>query len=253
LHREDLRNRGRRVSTASLWPIAAAVFTSWVVVGCLPVAAQGLVSPKSAVCQIIERNAAEHGLPVEYLSRLLWVESGFDANATSPAGATGIAQFMPETAVELGLRDTRDPPASITHAARFLVDLKQRFGNLGLAAAAYNAGPGRLAGWLQGSRGLPDETRHYVQLVTGRPIDQWVGPGTRSEPIGKAQLSCTATIAEFRQNGGFRSAVAWLAPPFKVTADGRFVSRSAARPLTPTARLAVHDLLARAVGVSLRR
>jgi soluble lytic murein transglycosylase-like protein len=113
LHLEDLRNRCRRVFAAPLRVLAAALLT---VLVAEPAAAQDTVSPGSVICQIIERNAAEHGLPIEYLSRLLWVESGFDANATSPAGAAGIAQFMPETAAERGLRDARDPPASITHA-----------------------------------------------------------------------------------------------------------------------------------------
>ena len=228
--------------------VIAAFLVLWAAVGCVPAAAQHLVSPNLAICRIIEHNAAEHGLPVEYLSRLLWVESGFDASATSPAGAAGIAQFMPETAVERGLRDTRDPPASITHAARFLVDLKQRFGNLGLAAAAYNAGPGRLAKWLRGHGDLPAETRHYVQLVTGRPVDQWTGSGKSSRPEAGPQ-SCAATITEFRRSAALR----WPLPLFRVTADGRFVSRAAAQPLTATDRLAVHALLARAVGASLRR
>src|SRR5579862_487031 len=111
------------------------------------------------ICRIIEQMAAANQLPVEYLSRLLWIESGFSSSATSPAGAEGIAQFMPETAAEQGLTDTRDPLMSISHAARLLDDLHRQFGNLGLAAAAYNAGPARLTRWLQGTSLMPAETR----------------------------------------------------------------------------------------------
>ena len=217
----------------------------------MPVAAQALISPQVAICRLIERNAAEQGLPVECLSRLLWVESGFDANATSPAGATGIAQFMPETASERGLRDTRDPSASITHAARLLAELGHRFGNLGLAAAAYNAGSGRLAKWLHGSSGLPEETRRYVRLVTGRPLDTWIFSGGGQEGGGPSP-SCAAVILEFK-----RSVAVWrgtsfdFAPLFRVTDDGGFVLRSApAHPLSATDRLKVHDLVARAAGIS---
>jgi hypothetical protein len=86
--------------------------------------------------------------------------------------------------------------------------------------------------------------------VTGRPIDQWVDAGMRSQPLA-ARQSCAAAIAEFRRSAVFWTGFALFPPQFKVTADGRFVSRSAAQPLTAAARLAAHDLLARAVGVRL--
>src|SRR5205814_6611619 len=66
------------------------------------------------------------------------------AGAVSPKGAEGIAQFMPGTAAERGLANPFDPEQAIPHAARFLAELKRRFGNLGMAAAAYNAGPARV-------------------------------------------------------------------------------------------------------------
>ncbi|HVC51234.1 MAG TPA: transglycosylase SLT domain-containing protein, partial [Stellaceae bacterium] len=102
------------------------------------------------LCGLVESASAANHLPVDYLTRLLWTESGFDTGAVSPAGAQGIAQFMPETAAERGLVNPRDPAAAITHAAQLLVELDRHFGNLGLAAAAYNAGPARLSHWMDG-------------------------------------------------------------------------------------------------------
>jgi hypothetical protein len=124
-------------------------------------------------CRFIETSAADHGLPLEFLTRLLWQESSFRASAVSPKGAQGIAQFMPATAAERGLADPFDPAQAIPASARLLSDLRTRFGNLGLAAAAYNAGPGRVADWLAGSDELPWETRNYVAAVTGRAVEDW--------------------------------------------------------------------------------
>ena len=82
-----------------------------------------------------------------------------------------MAQFMPGTASWRGLADPLDPLEAIAQSAKFLRDLRGEFGNLGLAAAAYNAGPGRVRDWLAGRRGLPPETRAYVRLVTGQSAE----------------------------------------------------------------------------------
>jgi hypothetical protein len=84
-----------------------------------------------------------------------------------------VAQFMPATANWRGLADPFDPMEAIAHSAKFLRDLRREFGNLGLAAAAYNAGPGRVRDWLAGRRGLPRETDAYVRLITGQSPEQW--------------------------------------------------------------------------------
>jgi soluble lytic murein transglycosylase-like protein len=80
----------------------------------------------------------------------------------SRAGAQGVAQFMPATARWRGLADPFDPVEAIAKSAKLLRDLRRDFGNLGLAAAAYNAGPARVRDWLAGRRGLPRETRPCV-------------------------------------------------------------------------------------------
>src|SRR5438105_15497626 len=133
-----------------------------------------------AVCRTIERLAQAAHLLVEFVTRVIWRESSFRAGVVSRAGAEGIAQFMPSTAAARGLADPFDPEQAIPKAARLLADLRQRFGNLGIAAAAYNAGEGRVGQWLHGQSGLPAETRAYVRLVTGRNADEWIGSGSTS-------------------------------------------------------------------------
>ncbi|PXW52788.1 lytic transglycosylase domain-containing protein [Methylobacterium sp. B4] len=128
---------------------------------------------EQALCRLIEDSAKARQLPVPFLTRLIWRESSFRVGVVSPAGAQGVAQFMPGTAKDRGLSDPFDPEQAIPHAAHFLADLERQFGNLGLAAAAYNGGPGRVSAWLAGSGGLPAETRAYVIAITGRPAEDW--------------------------------------------------------------------------------
>ena len=97
----------------------------------------------ATLCGIVEASAKAEGLPVAFFTKLIWRESSFRPTAVSPAGAQGVAQFMPGTASERGLVDPFDPASAIPASAKFLDELKRRFGNLGLAAAAYNAGQTR--------------------------------------------------------------------------------------------------------------
>jgi hypothetical protein len=137
------------------------------------------------ICRALEQWAAENSLPVEFLARVIWQESRFDARAISPKGAAGIAQFMPATASWHRLADPFDPIESLRHSAAYLRELLNRFGNLGLAAAAYNAGPTRVSAWLTSHRPLPGETRNYVALVTGWTADEWAS----SSPPEKADTT----------------------------------------------------------------
>jgi soluble lytic murein transglycosylase-like protein len=100
------------------------------------------------VCRTLEQAATENSLPLEFFARVIWQESRFNARALSSKGAKGIAQFMPGTAHEHGLRNPFNPIEALRHSAGYLRELRERFGNLGLAAAAYNAGPGRVSAWL---------------------------------------------------------------------------------------------------------
>lgn len=143
---------------------------------------------EQALCRLIDESAKARSLPVPFLTRLIWRESSFRVGVVSPAGAQGVAQFMPGTARERGLLDPFDPEQAIPHAAHLLADLKSQFGNLGLAAAAYNGGAARVSKWLAGDGGLPAETRAYVAAITGVPVDDWrTGPAKAIEyPEGGA-------------------------------------------------------------------
>jgi Transglycosylase SLT domain len=125
------------------------------------------------VCAAIDKASTETGVDRNFFTRLLWRESLFDPNAVSPKGAQGIAQFMPDTADRRKLEDPFEPLSAVKASASFLADLKKTFGNLGLAAAAYNAGEQRVSGWLAGNRSLPDETQEYVSFITGHVADEW--------------------------------------------------------------------------------
>jgi hypothetical protein len=125
------------------------------------------------VCAAVDKASAANNLDRVFFTRLLWKESLFDPNAVSPVGAQGIAQFMPDTAERRKLADPFDPLAAIGASAAFLADLKKDYGNVGLAAAAYNAGEGRVTRWLAGTSSLPDETEDYVASITGKIADEW--------------------------------------------------------------------------------
>lgn len=130
-----------------------------------------------AICYWLSAAARAHGLPLDYFARLLWKESRFDIKAVSPKGAQGIAQFMPATARIRGLRDPFEPEQAIWASAAFLADLRRAYGNWGLAAAAYNAGGGRVERLLRDGSRLPRETRDYVYSITGQPATWFTEPG----------------------------------------------------------------------------
>jgi hypothetical protein len=162
-------------------------------------AVSDMAGSREATCRLVDAAAMANRLPTGFLARILWVESRFHSDATSRAGAEGLAQFIPQTAVERGLADPREPVAAIAAAARLLADLKLRFGNLGLAAAAYNAGPGRVSRWLTRQSELPGETRLYVATVTGRPVEEWGHPagGGTVPSDGGSCLAATTGLPGF--------------------------------------------------------
>ncbi len=112
------------------------------------------------------RGAARRwSVPAGLLAAQLEAESGFDPRAVSPAGALGIAQFMPATAAAYGLRDPFDPEAAIDAQGHLMADLLARFGSPALAVAAYNAGPGAVAA-CDCVPAIP-ETQAYVARILG--------------------------------------------------------------------------------------
>jgi Transglycosylase SLT domain len=148
---------------------------------------------------MIEAAATARGLPVEFFAQVIWQESRFKSDAVGPVTrsgqrALGIAQFMPLTAAERRLDNPFDPVQALPKSAEFLHDLWNQFGNPGLAAAAYNAGPQRVRDWLARKRPLPMETQNYVRKVTGRAVEEWAGPVQKPLFVTFPQgLSCVVT------------------------------------------------------------
>jgi hypothetical protein len=126
-------------------------------------AIQSFVPPRYA--PLIVRAAQRWSVSAQLLAAQLYAESGFNPFARSPAGAEGIAQFMPGTAAAIGLADPFDPDAAINAQGHLMRDLLGRFGSVPLALAAYNAGPGAVAGC--GCVPAIPETTAYVARILG--------------------------------------------------------------------------------------
>jgi hypothetical protein len=114
---------------------------------------------------LIIRAAQRWSVSAQLLAAQLYAESNFNPFARSPAGAEGIAQFMPGTAAAIGLLDPFDPDAAINAQAHLMRDLLGRFGSVPLALAAYNVGAGAVAGC--GCIPPYPETRAYVSRILG--------------------------------------------------------------------------------------
>ena len=160
---------------------------------------------REAMCLMIESAAKAQDLPLEFFARVIWQESRFQSDAIGPVTrsgqrAQGIAQFMPGTASERRLLDPFDPVQALPKSAEFLNELRGQFGNLGLAAAAYNAGPRRVQEWLAGSGAMPSETRNYVFAITGTSVDDWAAAGNNGKALDRAPTSsCRELMALLRR------------------------------------------------------
>jgi soluble lytic murein transglycosylase-like protein len=157
---------------------------------------------RESVCLMIEAAARANNLPLEFFARVIWQESRFQSDAVGPVTrsgqrAQGIAQFMPGTANERRLLDPFDPVQALPKSAEFLAELRSQFGNLGLAAAAYNAGPRRVQEWLAGTGSMPAETRHYVSVITGASVEEWqtAGRGGQISDRAIARTTCQDLMA----------------------------------------------------------
>lgn len=98
------------------------------------------------------------------LAAQLMAESGFNPTAVSPAGALGIAQFIPSTAASYGLTDPFDAEAAIDAQAHLMSDLMEEFGSPALALAAYNAGPGAVEA-CSCVPGIPETTAYVARIL----------------------------------------------------------------------------------------
>jgi soluble lytic murein transglycosylase-like protein len=122
----------------------------------------GNVSVPAEYAGVIAQASASSGTPAPLLAAVLSTESGFDPAAVSPAGAEGIAQFMPSTATANGVNPF-DPTSAIIGAASLLAQYHAAFGSWSDAVAAYNAGGGAV----EQAGGVPDngKTPAYVTQV----------------------------------------------------------------------------------------
>jgi len=114
---------------------------------------------------IVDKASATYGVDRRLIVSVIRAESGFDPKATSPKGAMGLMQLMPETARALGVKDAYDPEENVMAGTRFLKDLLERYeGDVEKALAAYNWGPGNLE---RNPGRLPRETRTYIARIMG--------------------------------------------------------------------------------------
>ena len=197
--------------------------------GAAPSGGETLVS---SICRLIDSSARAQGLPVSFLTRLIWQESNFQPGVSSPAGALGIAQFMPGTAGARGLADPFDPEAAIPKAASLLAELRQQFGNLGLAAAAYNAGPGRVAKWLAKAERSADRDAGlcFDRHAASR---RGMGGGRRRRSWTRRRCfrirSCVQNVAAARRSEPMLFAHSSFSAPWGVQISGSFNKEAALR------------------------
>ncbi|HHL72663.1 MAG TPA: hypothetical protein ENJ29_09145 [Bacteroidetes bacterium] len=126
----------------------------------------GTLAPWDTIRREISRAAEKYDLSPKLITAVIEQESGGDPQAVSQAGARGVMQLMDTTATMLGVKNVFDPAENIDAGSRYLKQQLDRFGELPLALAAYNAGPGAVEKY----GGIPPyaETRNYVRAILAR-------------------------------------------------------------------------------------
>lgn len=162
-----------------------------------------------AVQSIVEQAAAEHGIDPDLINAVIWVESKFEPDAKSSAGARGLMQLMPATAAYLAKRmgehnpRSFDPEFNVRAGSLYLAEMIAKFGDEQHAVAAYHAGPGNVKRWLETGEAFPEYSRSYVAKVMDARVrfegserhggtSAARGPvAARSEPESKAAVGST--------------------------------------------------------------
>ncbi|MBX3172502.1 MAG: lytic transglycosylase domain-containing protein [Candidatus Eremiobacteraeota bacterium] len=119
---------------------------------------------------VIEEEARRANLDPLIIEIIVKHESAFNPSATSGVGAQGLMQLLPETAADLGCKNAYDPVQNVAAGTRYFADLYRQFGDLSLALAAYNAGPGNVTS----CGGVPpyEETQNYVASIAGEYLSR---------------------------------------------------------------------------------
>ena len=162
-HAGKLTPKGRGTTLPSSTPITATAMPTpagWVLVS------TEFRLPPSAYDHLIDEAARRYQIDPALVRAVITVESAFDPLAVSTAGAQGLMQLMPALAEELGVQNAFDPRENIMAGTRYLSYLLDvHKGNIPLALASYNAGPGNVDRY----KGVPpfEETRRYVKAITG--------------------------------------------------------------------------------------
>lgn len=199
---------------------------------------------REEICGSVAAATRKNDLPAAFFIRLLYQESGFRPGVISSSGALGIAQFMPDTAADRRLDNPFDPLQAIPASARLLRDLQRKFGNLGLAAAAYNAGPKRVQDWIANKAALPQETQDYVKNITGRPVQTWTVAESGMPALKLPQaVPCQETAGLLAWNGPDQIPI----PPEKPRTNNSAKAPPAQKPTTLRAKNLRENRVAREV------
>lgn len=173
----------------------------------MPKPPDGSPPSRTEILAMVDRMAGRHGLDLDLVHALIRAESAYDAHAVSPAGAVGLMQVMPATAADYGVVSVEalfDPPTNLDTGMRHLKRLLGRYGSIGPAVMAYNAGEGALersAGFVT----YPETQRYTHAVLVAYLRKKGVQPYT-AQAKQLVGMAVTPAMAKAAVAGGGRSA-----------------------------------------------